>query len=84
MAGNSSGTTTSSSFVTALGIFGSGHCFNTPGSKQTCKTCIGLAQTPLRTFVHEEMSDEKDRLMEGTLLVWPTRHSWNKRKVLSV
>ena len=25
-----------------LVFFGSGHCFNTPGSKQTCKTCIGL------------------------------------------
>ena len=30
------------SLVIALGIFGSGHCFNTPGSKQTCKTGIGL------------------------------------------
>ena len=35
------GTTAPSSFVNALGIFGSGHCFNTPGSKQTCKTSIG-------------------------------------------
>ena len=32
VAGNSSGTTTSSSFVTALGIFGSSHCLNTSGS----------------------------------------------------
>ena len=29
-------------------------------------------------------ADEKDRLKEDTLLVWPTRHSWNKRNVLSV
>ena len=28
--------------------------------------------------------DEKDRLKEDTSLVWPTTHSWNKRKVLSV
>ena len=42
VAGDSGGTTAPSSFVIALGIFGSGHCFNTPGSKQTCKTGIGL------------------------------------------
>ena len=25
-------------------------------------------------------ADEKDRLKEDTLLVWPTKHSWNRRK----
>ena len=56
------------------------------GSKQTCKTGIVWAQTPLRTFVHEEVSvigwsdasvghvDEKDRLKEDTSLEWPTRY----------
>ena len=42
VAGDSGGTTAPSSSVIALGIFGSGHCFNTPGSKQTSKTSIGL------------------------------------------
>ena len=28
--------------------------------------------------------DEKDRLKDDTSLVWPTRYSWNRRKVLSV
>ena len=42
VAGDSGGTLAPSSFVIALGILGSGHCFNTSGSQQTCETCIGL------------------------------------------
>ena len=54
---NSGDTTTSSSFVAAPGISGSGHWFNTPGSKQTCKTCIGFSlKLFFAHFVHEEMS----------------------------
>ena len=64
-------------------------------ANKLARRALVWAQTPLRTFVHEEMSvlvgqmpvghvDEKDRLMEDTSLEWPTRHSWKKRKVVSV
>ena len=42
VAGDSGGTTTPNSLVVALGIFRSGNRFNTPSSKEACKTSIGL------------------------------------------
>ena len=64
-------------------------------ANKLARRALVWAQTPLRTFVHEEMSvigwsdaswacGREDRLKEDTSLEWPTRHSWNKRKVLSV
>ena len=52
-------------------------------ANKLARRALVWAQTPLRTFVHEEMS-VIGCLKEDTSLEWPTRHSWNKRKVLSV
>ena len=56
MAGNSSGTTTSSSFVTALGIFGVATVSTLLEANKLARRALVWAQTPLRTFVHVEMS----------------------------
>ena len=56
MAGNSSGTTTSSSFVTALGYLGVATVSTLLEANKLARRALVWAQTPLRTFVHEEMS----------------------------
>ena len=54
-------------------------------AKKLGRRALVWAQTPLRTYIHEEMSvigwhvDERDRLKEDTSWEWPTRHSWNKQ-----
>ena len=56
MAGNSGGPTTSSSFVTALGYLGVSTVSTLLEANKLARRALVWAQTPLRTFVHKEMS----------------------------